>query len=482
MFNQSGKSKSPEVSRQTAVWVVGVATVLFLASVVLIMVNSGRASVATPTPIPTMLLDFGSTTQTAEPASVPTATEVVEGGETTPATAIPEGGTQSGTVTMPEDPVARNGMYSEPPAFIIDPEQKYFATLELEKGNIVVELFADKAPNTVNNFVFLAREGFYDNTTFHRVIEDFMAQGGDPTGTGTGGPGYKFADEFHPDLTHDGPGVLSMANSGSDTNGSQFFITFAATPWLDGAHTVLGKVVEGMDVLMSISLRDPQTATEPGDLLKTVRISEGAPETAETPALVASGMGTEVYGGMQGVYFDAGETDALYPGPAAGTRWLPSLGDEKAAVVVTEFSKIDCSHCSAYHQSEMDGILEDFVATGQVRYVTHYMDWNTPDWTNAKEFMEASMCAAEQGKYYAYTHAVFAGSSYEKSAVEAELDEEAFATCREDARYAPVIEDAVQHAAELGVTGTPSFFVNDEKVVGYGGLRAAIEEALKAAQ
>jgi cyclophilin family peptidyl-prolyl cis-trans isomerase len=138
----------------------------------------------------------------------------------------------------------------------------------------VVELYADQVPNTVNNFVFLAREGFYDGTMFHRVIDGFMAQAGDPTGTGMGGPGYQFADEFVASLRHDGPGVLSMANAGANTNGSQFFLTFDATPWLDGAHTVFGKVIEGLDVLDEISLRDPQTASTPGDLIETIEITE----------------------------------------------------------------------------------------------------------------------------------------------------------------------------------------------------------------
>src|SRR3990172_5334110 len=120
--------------------------------------------------------------------------------------------------------------YTAPPAMVIDPKKKYTATFKTEKGDFDIELFADKAPKTVNNFVFLAREKFYDGVTFHRVINNFMAQGGDPTGTGSGGPGYKFADEFHPGLRHDGPGILSMANAGPHTNGSQFFITHRATP------------------------------------------------------------------------------------------------------------------------------------------------------------------------------------------------------------------------------------------------------------
>ena len=176
---------------------------------------------------------------------------------------------------MSADPAARNNMYSAPPAMQIDPSTTYITTIETEKGDIVIELFADKAPNTVNNFVFLAREGFYDNTTFHRVLANFMAQGGDPTGIGSGGPGYTFADEFHPDLKHDGPGVLSMANGGPSTNGSQFFITYVPTPWLDGKHTVFGKAIEGKGVLQSLTLRDPsKSPSSVGDRITTIRIEE----------------------------------------------------------------------------------------------------------------------------------------------------------------------------------------------------------------
>ena len=164
--------------------------------------------------------------------------------------------------------------HSSPPAMGIDPKKRYTAMFKTEKGDFEVELYADKAPKTVNNFVFLSRDGFYDGVTFHRVIKDFMAQGGDPTGTGSGGPGYEFADEFHLSLRHDKPGVLSMANAGPATNGSQFFITHVPTPWLDSKHSVFGQVIEGMDVLMSIPARDPQRPEYPGVKLTSVEIME----------------------------------------------------------------------------------------------------------------------------------------------------------------------------------------------------------------
>jgi len=161
-----------------------------------------------------------------------------------------------------------------PPTGALDTSKTYTATFKTEKGDIVVDLYADRAPLTVENFVNLARAGFYDGTTFHRVINGFMAQGGDPTGTGTGGPGYQFGDEFHPTLRHDGAGVLSMANAGPGTNGSQFFITYGPTPHLDGRHSVFGKVTSGMDVLQSIRERDPQRDRQPGDRIETIEIAE----------------------------------------------------------------------------------------------------------------------------------------------------------------------------------------------------------------
>ncbi len=146
--------------------------------------------------------------------------------------------------------------WNKAPEMKIDVKKKYFATMETNKGDIELQLFPENAPKTVNNFVFLAREGFYDGVSFHRVISNFVIQGGDPTGTGAGGPGYKFEDEtYNNPLKHE-TGVISMANAGPNTNGSQFFITHSPQPHLDGKHTVFGKVVKGMDVVNSIRQGD----------------------------------------------------------------------------------------------------------------------------------------------------------------------------------------------------------------------------------
>jgi len=163
--------------------------------------------------------------------------------------------------------------YDSPPGMVIDTGKQYTAIFETEKGDLVIELFAKDVPKTVNNFVFLAREGFYDGTTFHRIIPGFMAQGGDPTGTGFGGPGYSFSDEF---TQHKhGVGTLSMANAGPNTNGSQFFITYTPQPALDGKHSVFGRLIEGMDVLNKLTPRDPgQNPDFEGDRIKRIIIEE----------------------------------------------------------------------------------------------------------------------------------------------------------------------------------------------------------------
>jgi len=149
--------------------------------------------------------------------------------------------------------------WNSPPAMQIDTTKSYTATIETNKGSITIELFAKDAPKTVNNFVFLSREGFYDGVAFHRVIPNFVIQGGDPTGTGRGGPGYRFEDELVGNPNKHGTGVLSMANAGPNTNGSQFFITHSPQPHLDGKHTVFGKVTSGMDVVNAIRQGDVMT-------------------------------------------------------------------------------------------------------------------------------------------------------------------------------------------------------------------------------
>jgi peptidylprolyl isomerase len=171
--------------------------------------------------------------------------------------------------------VSGTKQWSAAPPMTIDKNKQYSATVKMAKGGeFVIQLYADKAPITVNSFVFLARQKFFDGVTFHRVLEGFMAQGGDPTGSGSGGPGYKFVNEDS-DLKFDKPGVVAMANAGRNTNGSQFFITFVPTAQLNGGYTIFGQVTSGMDVVNAIKRRDPQqNPTFLGDAIASVTITE----------------------------------------------------------------------------------------------------------------------------------------------------------------------------------------------------------------
>ena len=202
--------------------------------------------------------------------------------------------TEKSPVSISKEP-SKPKVYDAPPEMIIDTKKDYSAVFEMDKGDeFEIDLYEKLTPATVNNFVFLAKEGYYDGVTFHRVIEGFMAQGGDPTNGDPGNAGYYFENEFHPDALHDSEGVISMANKaiidGKGTNGTQFFITFRETHGLDGydmngtlkdcsipgtsCHTVFGKVSNGMNVVKNISIRDPNTASSSGDVIKTIRIIE----------------------------------------------------------------------------------------------------------------------------------------------------------------------------------------------------------------
>jgi peptidylprolyl isomerase len=224
----------------------------------LVLVACGPAQTA-PTQLPGLLLPTPIAGATTEPTPAPAAS-----------------------------PAGAQTAWSSAPDMTIDPDTIYLARFTTEAGDIVVELLADKAPLTVNNFIFLARAGYYDNTTFHRVLAGFMAQGGDPTGTGRGGPGYTFRDEIHPDLRFDEAGLLAMANSGAHTNGSQFFITTAPAPHLTGRHTIFGKVIEGMETVLALRLRDPQeNPSFLGDALFTVEIVEATQSSLPPPTATA---------------------------------------------------------------------------------------------------------------------------------------------------------------------------------------------------
>jgi cyclophilin family peptidyl-prolyl cis-trans isomerase len=241
---------------------------LFILLLLMLALTACIGSAATPTPLDSLALFTPTAASQLTPSTLPT--------QPAHATALSGGNGQQ---------------YAAAPAMTIDPTKIYLATLMTDKGDIVVELLADKAPVTVNNFIFLAGEGFYDNTTFHRVLTGFMAQGGDPTGTGSGGPGYDFADEFDRDLRFEEAGLLAMANSGPGTNGSQFFITYVPTPHLTGKHTIFGKVVDGLEIALALTPRDPDTNPAfTGDKLLSVEITEAAqsqlPPPTATPVLL----------------------------------------------------------------------------------------------------------------------------------------------------------------------------------------------------
>jgi cyclophilin family peptidyl-prolyl cis-trans isomerase len=228
-------------------------------------------AVATNQPVDTG--DVQVITQTVTPSQTPITTGTPSG-TGTPGGSVTPGGTVTGTPGPQQ--------YDALPAMAIDTAKTYFATIRTAKGDIRIQLDAAKAPQTVNSFVFLAREGFYDGTTFHRVIPGFVAQGGDPTGTGAGGPGYTVPDETN-DLTHE-PGVIAMAKNSDpqsglpvpNSAGSQFYLTYVATPWLNGSYTVFGRVVAGQDVLQQLTPRDPsQGGNLPaGDVIQTIAIEE----------------------------------------------------------------------------------------------------------------------------------------------------------------------------------------------------------------
>lgn len=241
----------------------------------------------------------GTTEETTSEPATDTSTETTDTTSTTEESATSEEAATDTATTEPAEPTPPEGYTITP--FLSDEQKREFTQAEqvmeegkdyqtiivTNKGNIRLDLFEDKAPKTVNNFIFLARNHFYDGVVFHRVLQDFMAQTGDPTGTGTGGPGYQFEDEFTDDLKFDKRGVLAMANSGPNTNGSQFFITFAPTEWLDGLHSIFGEVVEGDDVLSNIQLIDPSQSA--GSAPPTVVMLTDTLETAAGKGITLKG-------------------------------------------------------------------------------------------------------------------------------------------------------------------------------------------------
>lgn len=255
------------------------ALVLLLTLVVLVACNAGETAAPTATATAAAATPASAADNPTATPAPPAADSGAQNAEKVPAPAEVAQG-EASKLAPPE----RDSMYQAAPAMEIDPQKYYYATLKTDRGDIKVQLFADRAPLAVNNFVFLARDGFYNDTTFHRVLEGFMMQGGDPTGTGAGGPGYEFVNEDYPGAAFDRPGLLAMANAGPNTNGSQFFITFGAAEHLNGGYTLFGAVIEGQDVLSKITRRDPQQNPGfVGDTLYTVLIEESDSSQLPTP-------------------------------------------------------------------------------------------------------------------------------------------------------------------------------------------------------
>jgi cyclophilin family peptidyl-prolyl cis-trans isomerase len=256
---RAAQARQRKLIQTSAITILSVALIIVIVYVATTTLKIGRG---TPTPDLILTAIAQSTANTAAAAQT---------------TGTPAGGTSGSNPAVGGATPALVGTrtYASAPPMLIDTTKKYTATVTMAKGGqIVIQLYPDKAPITVNSFVFLARQGFFNGLTFHRVLAGFMAQGGDPTGTGSGGPGYQFVNE-NSDLKFDKAGVVAMANAGPNTNGSQFFITFAPYPTGDGSFTIFGQVTSGMDVVTGITLRDPQTnPTFTGDVIQSITITE----------------------------------------------------------------------------------------------------------------------------------------------------------------------------------------------------------------
>ena len=298
------------------------------------------------------------------PAATPTNDQTGLGGDT--------GGLPTAPILPTLDPNATDaptsglsepvGAYSAAPPMTIDPSKIYVATFKTAKGAVVVELLADKVPITVNNFVFLARDGYYDNTTFHRVLENFMAQGGDPTASGSGGPGYQFDDEFHPDLTFDEPGLLAMANAGPGTNGSQFFITFVPTPHLTGKHTIFGRVLSGMEVALALTRRDPNANPSfTGDILQTVVIEEAALSQLPLPTATPIPVVPEPAEGRPLAEIPPAERENLYTGQ-------PTMVIDPAKTYVATFETSKGDIVAELYAQDAPAAVNNFVVLADLGY------------------------------------------------------------------------------------------------------------------
>ncbi len=416
------------------------------AAFVLSACGAQPAVVATPTAFQATPTS-GAVLPTATASPAPTGTAAPAGavndapaqpGET-PIAGGPAVGERKYAALTPEQ---RNNAISAPPEMTIDVNKKYVATLETTKGTIVLELFASAAPKTVNNFFVLSNAGFYDNILFHRVISDFMVQTGDPTGTGSGGPGYNFEDEFNPNLKHETPGVLSMANAGPNTNGSQFFITHVPTPWLDGKHTIFGKVTTGMEVVNAIVQ---------GDKILTSNVATSDDTATIFPTPVPVPVSCDVI-------------------PTNITAADHIRGDAKAPVTIIEYADLQCPGCAALHP-QMKTTLATLSDTVRIVY-RHFPLVTIHD--KALVAAHGAEAAAKQGKFDEYIDMMYAKqeawsktpaaditATLKTMAAELALDVAKFEADLADPEIAKRVARDVASATALNLQGTPSTFVDN---------------------
>ncbi len=443
------------------IWSARAAAITLTAALFLSACGATPAQVPTATPYgpaPTAADVIATATTNAPGTATAEARSAKAAGETTTTNAAAASGDRKFAAMAPAE---RNGAMKEAPPVTIDPTKKYIATIVMAKGgSIKLELDPGAAPKTVNNFVYLAQNGFYDGVTFHRVLPGFMAQGGDPSGTGGGGPGYQFEDEKN-SFTFAAPGVIAMANAGPNTNGSQFFITYGTPTYLDGKHTIFGKVIEGQAVLDAITPRDPeQNPGTPGDAIARIDIEKTEAATVAIPTLAPTATPVP-------------EPAACAPFPLNVQEGDHILGKADSIVTLIEYGDMQCPACARAHP----GIKTAMAALSDtVRLIfRHYPLVALHDKANiVARGVEA---AAVQGKFWEMHDALYEKQAdWEKTAIaqitdtlktyakDLGLDVAKFETDLASPAVADRVARDMKSGDALKIQGTPSLYLDGRPI------------------